>query len=221
MAIIPSAHHSRSPFASLVAVLAALLFLLPLAPLSSAAVAVSDSESVPAAAAVFPFVMLASLKRGVADEPSGFAFIDGFSLPTSPSDAPTVVFNLSVLDPSYNSTSPPSARLSWAVYVDEVDSWPRVLSNRRQWSCQQLLEAAETSSAFEGWDPKTRRSHSPVVPVIENSPHLWFLALVRCGDSDEVWPIVGLEYEVQLSLAPANSTQPQQLAQRTRRGGGL
>ena len=80
--------------------------------------------------------------------------------------------------------------------------------------------AAAGPSKFPSWDAPNRRRQSPTVSVTERSAHYWFLAIARCGDTNEVWPIAGVEDEVQLSVVK-NSTPAPQLTKQARRGEDL
>jgi hypothetical protein len=141
----------------------------------------------------------ASIKHGVANEPTGFAFIDGWSLPgiQPASSSVAAELNLTVFDASFNASS--QSLLYWTLYDDSTASWPTVLAHRHDWSCQQLLDVSRAHSPFI-WDQHTL-SGQMSMQIYENNPHYWFLAIVRCGtQKGEVWPINHVKYAVHSSV---------------------
>jgi hypothetical protein len=136
----------------------------------------------------------------VANEPTGFAFIDGWSLPSNAFPNAAAEVNFTVTDRSHNFSSP--ITIYWAIYGESSNSWPAVLANRSQWSCQQLLAAALGRGNFPNWDTQGQSSVLSL-QIMQNSPHYWFLVLVQRGEQKgavEVWPISDVKYEVLTSV---------------------
>jgi len=137
------------------------------------------SLSLPCRAAIF---------TGTASSDTGFAFLARFCFDFDPDLNPAGEFSLEI-------DSDQSDSYKWAIYDDESNSWPYVLSNKNELNCQELSANGPQGPAFGlgGFSKPVTMGTWPStgnVPVYQKlRPRFWFLALVHCSDQGVALPM--------------------------------
>ena len=157
---------------------------------------------------------LLSVKRGlIVDDESGFTSVDSLNLPGSPSLDVVGIIAINVTDADYNAQDQHTA-LYWALYTDDDESWPVVLAQRSNWTCERLLSVspnfpAKAAMRFGSWD-RAANSSSISIPVRSKYRHWWFPVLARVSDSTSTTcdSIRHVEYSITFtqSTAPVSSS---------------
>jgi hypothetical protein len=105
---------------------------------------------------------------------------------------------MTIHDP-YHTSEGTDAQLSWAVFDDEDDSWPLVLSHSDDWTCAEKKSTpvpAIMGDQFR-WGVGTDQTDvfAQLSVTQKSRPRFWFVVIFNC-DGTQVKPIRDIEYEV-------------------------